>query len=378
MKKICYVVTLPVTIKAFFIPQLKFLSQNGYDVTVICSKEEGLDKILGEDIKYLPVDIPRGISFLGSLKAIKNLKKIFKREKFDIIQYSTPNASFYSSIAGKKAGIKIRNYHLMGLRYLGAHGIIRKILKWIEKKTVKNSTSIECVSQSNLELCVKEGLFSRDKATVVFNGSTGGVDLERFDYKKSSTWRSEKRQEYKLQEDNLVFGFVGRITRDKGVNELLEAFKAINQKNPLTRLVLIGNIDESSLLTEEFLKELENNENIIHIPQTPKVEEYFPMLDVLVLPSYREGFGNVVIEAEAMGVPVIVSDIPGPIDAMREGETGLKVEVKNVPALINAMEQAKSFKANGYPEKARLFAEQNFDSKILCEKILLRKNELLS
>ncbi|MBR6673929.1 MAG: hypothetical protein IKL39_04305, partial [Mailhella sp.] len=101
------------------------------------------------------------------------------------------------------------------LRYLGAHGIIRKILKWIEKKTVKNSTSIECVSQSNLELCVKEGLFSRDKATVVFNGSTGGVDLERFDYKKSSTWRSEKRQEYKLQEDNLVFGFVGRITRDR-------------------------------------------------------------------------------------------------------------------------------------------------------------------
>ena len=378
MKKICYVVTLPVTIKAFFIPQLKFLSQNGYDVTVICSKEEGLDKLLGEDIKYLPVDIPRGISFLGSLKAIKNLKKIFKREKFDLIQYSTPNASFYSSIAGKKAGIKIRNYHLMGLRYLGAHGIIRKILKWIEKKTVKNSTSIECVSQSNLELCVKEGLFSRDKATVIFNGSTGGVDLERFDYKKSLTWRSEKRQEYKLQEDNLVFGFVGRITRDKGVNELLEAFKTINQKNPLTRLVLIGNIDEASLLTEEFLKELENNENIIHIPQTPKVEEYFPMLDVLVLPSYREGFGNVVIEAEAMGVPVIVSDIPGPIDAMREGETGLKVEVKNVPALINAMEKSENFKRDGYPEKARLFAEQNFDSKILCEKILLRKNELLS
>ena len=378
MKKICYVVTLPVTIKAFFIPQLKFLSQNGYDVTVICSKEEGLDKLLGEDIKYLPVDIPRGISFLGSLKAIKNLKKIFKREKFDLIQYSTPNASFYSSIAGKKAGIKIRNYHLMGLRYLGAHGIIRKILKWIEKKTVKTSTSIECVSQSNLELCVKEGLFSRDKATVIFNGSTGGVDLERFDYKKSLTWRSEKRHEYKLQEDNLVFGFVGRITKDKGVNELLEAFITVNQRNPLTRLVLIGNIDEASLLTEEFLKELENNENIIHIPQTPKVEEYFPMLDVLVLPSYREGFGNVVIEAEAMGVPVIVSDIPGPIDAMKEGETGLKVEVKNVPALVEAMEKSENFKKDGYPEKARLFAEQNFDSKILCEKILLRKNELLS
>ena len=129
MKKICYVVTIPLTIKAFFIPQLKYLANNGFEVTVICSFDEKLQQLLGDNIRYIPVEIPRGISIQGSIIAIKKLKNIFKKEQFDLIQYSTPNAALYASIAAKIVKCKVRNYHLMGFRYLGANGIGKKILK---------------------------------------------------------------------------------------------------------------------------------------------------------------------------------------------------------------------------------------------------------
>ena len=222
--KICYVVTVPVTIRAFFIPQLKYLSKHGYDVTVICSDDKKIEAELGDLIRYIPVDIPRGISIGGSIRAIKELKKIFVREKFDLIQYSTPNAALYASIAAKRAGCEIRNYHLMGLRYLGAKSIGRFILKEIEQIACYNSTSIECVSKSNLNLAINEKLFKSEKATVVWNGSSGGVDLKRFDYNKREIWRNTLRSELGYCDSDFIYGFIGRITGDKGINELLACF----------------------------------------------------------------------------------------------------------------------------------------------------------
>ncbi len=177
--KICYVVTVPITIRSFFIPQLKYLAENGFDVSVVCSKDDSLQMELGNDITYHPIEMPRGISFFASLKAIKELTDYFKKEEFDIIQYSTPNAAMYASIAAKKVGCRIRNYHLMGFRYLGASGILKSILKTMEIVSCKNSTHIECVSKSNLEIGINEKIFKMDKAVVVWNGSSGGVDLNR-------------------------------------------------------------------------------------------------------------------------------------------------------------------------------------------------------
>lgn len=377
MKKICYVVTVSVSIKAFFIPQLKFLADNGYDVTVICSSDNKLQELLGEKIKYIPVDIPRGLSFLGSVKTIRTLKKVFKREKFDMVQYSTPNAAFYSSIASKKAKVKIRNYHLMGLRYLGAKGIFRKILKKIEKIAIKNSTSVECVSSSNLDLCVKEKLLIPEKATVVYNGSTGGIDLSRFNAKYSKIYREEKRNAYKISDTEFLFGFVGRITKDKGIEELFSAFNKLSSEFEHVKLVMVGDIEKNNNLSEKTLEELKSNKKIISISATPEIEKYYPMLDALVLPSYREGFGNVVIEAEAMGVPVLVSDIPGPIDAMQDGVTGLKFKVKDVNDLYDTMKKALDFKSSSWGENAIKFARDEFDSNKLNQKILERKNKIL-
>ena len=376
MKKICYVVTKSITIKAFFIPQLKYLAQNGYSVSVICSPDDELGAMLGDNIRFLPVEMPRGLSVLGSVKAISKLKKIFKKEKFDLVQYSTPNASFYASIASKKAKIKVRNYHLMGFRFLGANGLGRFILKYIEKKACKNSTSIECVSKSNLEIGVKEKLFSEKKAVVVWNGSSGGVDLNRFNAKNANEWRKYKREQLNISPEEFVYGFVGRITADKGVKELITAFNRIKMDVP-SKLVFVGSIDQDNNLSAEILKELDENPNIIKVGQTTEVEKYYPLFDVLVLPSYREGFGNVVIEAEAMGVPVIVSNIPGPIDAMINEHTGLVFESKNVEQLISAMVRAKTFNEAGYSKNAIEYSKNHFDSNQLCKYILERKNKLL-
>ena len=202
-KKICYVTTLSLTIDSFFIPQLKKLAEEGFDVTVITSPDEGLQDRLGAEIKHLPVEMPRGMSVGGSLRAVSALTKLFKQEKFDLVQYSTPNAAFYASIAAKKAKIPVRNYHLMGLRFLGAKGIMRTVLKLFEKTACKNSTHIECVSPSNLQLCKREKLFPDGKGVVVWNGSSGGVDLQRFDVAKRDEFREEKRKQYGFEKEDL-------------------------------------------------------------------------------------------------------------------------------------------------------------------------------
>lgn len=375
MKKICYVVTIPLTIRAFFIPQLKYLAQNGFEVTVICSADAKLEAELGGSVRFLPVEIPRGISVVGSLNAVKQLCAVFKREQFDFIQYSTPNAALYASIAAKRAGCPVRNYHLMGLRYLGANAVGRGILKSLEKITCANSTSIECVSKSNMELGIREGLFPREKVTVVWNGSSGGVDLARFCLEKRSQWRRQTREALGYSENDFVYGFVGRITRDKGINELLEAYFSLNTD---AKLLLIGQMEDPKTLDPALLERAGCDARVTIHAAVSDIECYYAAVDVLVLPSYREGFGNVVIEAAAMGTPAIVSDIPGPMDTIERDKTALAVPAKDQKALAQAMEQMRKADYASMGLEAAVFVKKHFDSNVLCRKILERKLELLA
>lgn len=370
--KICYVTTISLTIESFFIPQLQYLAVNGFDVTVVCSNDLSLQKKLGEFIRFYPINIPRGISVVGSIYALNELTHFFKKEKFDLIQYSTPNAAFYSSIAAKRVGCKVRNYHLMGLRYLGASGIGRIVLKTLEKIACNNSTSIECVSKSNLKMGIKEGLFSSEKATVVWNGSSGGVDLQRFDFSKREIWRKEIRQKLHYTKDDFVFGFVGRITRDKGINEILEAFFRLSTG----KLLFIGNEEDDDMLDQQLLEQARKNSDITFYGRVMDVEKYYAAIDVLLLPSYREGFGNVIIEAAAMGVPAIVSNIPGPIDAVEIDKTALVVPPRDIESLLKAMRKMLTMDYKGMGQQAEEFAREKFDSVVLCRKILERKKKI--
>ncbi len=377
-KKICYVTTLSLTIDAFFIPQLKRLEEEGFDVTVVTSPDEGLQERLGEKIKYVPIEMPRGVSVVGSMRAVSALTKFFKKEQFDLVQYSTPNAALYASIAAKKAKVPVRNYHLMGLRFLGEKGVMRTVLKSFEKTACKNSTHIECVSPSNLELSQKERLFPEGKGVVVWNGSSGGVDLHRFDATKRDELRAEMRKKYGFAEEDFVYGFVGRVTKDKGVEELLASYQEIRAKNDQAKLVFIGSLDDAHGLSDKSLEMLKNGA-VTHIQKVTDVERYYPMLDALVLPSYREGFGNVVIEAQAMGVPVVVSNIPGPTDAMQDGVTGFCVELKNVNDLVEKMNRIAEASTHECMSSATVeYVKSHFDSDKLCEYIVERKKTLLS
>lgn len=374
MKKLCYIVTVPLTIRSFFIPQLQYLAKNGFDVTVVCSDDPSLQVELGDSIRFFPIEIPRGISIRGSMRAIKKLIDFFGKEKFDLIQYSTPNAAFYSSIAAKRVGCKVRNYHLMGLRYLGAVGIWRIILKAIEKIACRNSTSIECVSKSNMEMGIKEGLFPSEKTSVIWNGSTGGVDLFRFDFSKRQRWRTEIRKELGYDEKDFIYGFVGRITKDKGINELVSAFLKLNDDS---KLLLVGSVENDNRLDPLLLTKARQHPNIKFHEFVSDVERYYSAIDVLVLPSYREGFGNVVIEAGAVGTPAIVSNIPGPIDTIECGKTALVVPIKDIDALTMQLEHIRKSDYVDMGENAAKFVKEKFDSRVLCKKILERKLLLL-
>ena len=376
MKKLCYITTISVTVKAFFIPQLKCLSQK-YDVAVLCSYDQELEEILADiGVRYIPVEMKRGISPTNMCQAINQLKNIFLKENFDLVQYSTPNAGFVAAIATKLTGVKVRNYHLMGLRYIAETGVKKKLLKFLEKTTCRLSTHIECVSPSNLELAVQENLFDRKKAVVVWNGSSGGVDLERFCAAKREIWRKEIRQKFGIAEEEFVFGFVGRITRDKGINEILQAFQTMQKP---CKLLLIGQQEGIETLDAKLWKHAKQAKNVILLDAVKDIERYYAAMDVLLLPSYREGFGMVIAEAAAVGTPAIVSDIPGPIDVIDAGKTALTVEVKNPDNLADKMQW---FLQN--PEEAKAmsraciaFIKEKFDSKVLCEKILERKKNLL-
>ena len=377
MKKICYITTIPGTLSSFIVPTAEYLVQNtDWDITFICNTDEHFANEIPEGTHYIPIPLDRGIS-LGGSSAMLNMVRIFRREKFDLVQYSTPNAALYASIASSLAGIKRRKYHLMGFRYLGMQGVAKFIFKFIETVTCALSSEIECVSPSNMELGIREHIFPRKKAHVILNGSSAGVDLSRFDISKKPVWRTELREKFNIAESDCVFGFAGRITGDKGINELLKAF--FDDDFSGSKLFLIGKIEQEETLDPSLLTQARNDSRLIWHPYVQDIERYFSLMDVLVLPSYREGFGNIVIEAEAMGVPVIVSDIPGPTDAMLANETGLVVKKADAEDLRRGMETLMRDPAlrSKMGNAAYTFAKDKFEQQQLFSEILADRKHLL-
>jgi glycosyltransferase involved in cell wall biosynthesis len=379
-KRICFVATLAVTLKAFVFPQAKYLLENGWDVTFICAEDENFHKELSKNINYIPLPIKRGIHFFDVPKIIFKLYKIFKNEHFDLVQYSTPNATFYAATAAWLAGIPVRLYAQWGIRYVGFNGLMRNIFKLIEIWCCYCSTIIEPDSLSNLEFSIKEGLYSRDKGHVIWNGSACGIDLERFNIFQKEKWRTEYREKLKCDSHNLIIGFVGSIRRDKGCNELIAACSSLFSEMPLTRLLLIGDKNFYGTIDKNLRDWIELSNQVIYVPPNNQIPQYMACMDIFVLPSYREGFGLVIIEAEAMGVPAVVSDVPGPIDAVKDKETGLVVPVRSASALAEALQiLITDFdKRNFYSTEATSFARENFEQKEFLLHALADKEKLLA
>lgn len=378
MIKICFVTTISLTLKTFVLDFAKYLQEsNEFEVTMICSSDEAFATLLPERIRFIPVDMKRGFG-LDGFKVIRRLTKIFKANHFDIVQYSTPNASCYASIAAKRAKVPVRLYCQWGIAYTGFYGLKRFILKRIEKQICKNSTWIEPDSNGNLLFSHKEKLYPLNKGSVVWNGSASGVSPEKFNINKKNKWRSEIRDMLAIDGTSFVYGFVGRITKDKGINELFKAFKEILYKKPSSYLICVGNIEKKETINDVLLSWAQSESRILFIGYSNSVEKYLSAMDCYILPSYREGFGLGVVEAEAMGTPVIVTNIPGPTDAMIDGVTGIVVQPRNSIELEKAMLKLQNDKEtlSCYSKNAAQFAMEKFDRKTLFSKMIADRKSL--
>lgn len=372
--KICYVTTIPATIQSFILPLAEYLHENtDWDISFICSDDEKFEKSLPEYINFYPVHMERGISVAG-VKAMFQIKKILKKEKFDMVQYSTPNASLYTAMATKLAKIPVRLYCQWGIAYVGFNGLKRKIFKIVEKFVCGLSTCVQPDSKSNLNFARSEGLYSEKKSSVIWNGSACGVSLDKFNVKRKNEYRSYIREKYNIGRDTFVYIFIGRVTRDKGINELLSAFKRLNDDSVL---FLLGNNEVDTSVNRELYDWSLENKNIIYTGNVDDVERYLSAADCYVLPSYREGFGMSVIEAEAMGVPVIVTDIPGPVDAVIDNKTGLLVKKADENSLLDSMKKIRKLNYQEMGKEGHKFASDNFEQKQLFDKIIESRNELL-
>ena len=341
MKKICMITTISTTLKSFVVDTAKYLyEQCGYEVTLICNTDEEFSKGLPSYVHYIPVTMNRGINISG-FKAITHLKKIFKREKFDLVQYATPNASVYASIAAKICKVPIRLYCQWGIRYVGFQGLKRRIFKALEKLVCAKSTHIFAVSPLNMKFAIKEGLYISSKAQVVGNGGTIGVDTEKYNIERKEEWRREIRAKYGVEEKNFVFGFVGRVSVDKGCGELLWAFKNLSKKHKEIKLFVIGPMEESCGVNKELFNWAKQSPNVVLVGNVKEEDmcKYYASINILVHPTYREGFGMVIQEAGALAVPTITTDVPGASEVMEKDRSCVIVPVKNASELSEAMEQ---------------------------------------
>lgn len=379
MKKICYVTTVSSTLHSFVLQCMEyFLENTDWEITVICDEDPKIREWLPEQVRYIPVPMKRGIS-IGGIGAMLKMAKIFRKEKFDLVQYSTPNASLYASMAAKLARVPVRLYCQWGIAYVGFQGAKRKIFKTVEKLVCSMSTWVEPDSFGNLNFGRNEKLYTEKKSSVIWNGSASGVNLKKFDIAHKERWRQNIRKQYGIEQDAFVYGFVGRITRDKGINELFTAYRRLLEKKPSCYLLLVGRQEKTETLDQELFAWAQQEPRVLFCNYTNVVEQYLSAMDVYILPSYREGFGSAVVEAEAMGVPVIVTEIPGPTDAMEENVTGLVVKKADVDSLYEAMLQLIQDEAmcERFAVAGQKLAQNKFEQVQLFECILIDRKRLM-
>ena len=381
-KRICICTTLWSSINNWIIPFLNEYNKRGIDVTIVCNMDEKFEYGLKEHYPFVhthPMDFPRGINLWGSLKSICKLYLLFKKERFDLVQYSTPNASMYGAVAAKMAHIPVRLYCQWGMVYVTMTGLKRKVFENIERMVCRFSTNVQPDSKGNLDFCRANGLYDEKKSCVIWNGSAKGLNLEAYDITKKEEYAREIKRQYGIPEGVPVVGFVGRLGREKGCNELFRAFQRVKEQFPTAKLLFVGPIEKQETIEPDMLDYFQTCDDIIKTDRVSHVERYISAMDVYVLPSYREGFGMGVVEASAMGVPVVVTKYPGPSSAMEEGVSGYSVPVKDVDLLteyiLKFLRDSSVAKTIGI--QGRRWVEERFDQKIFTEKYMQNRMELL-
>lgn len=327
----------------FFTKQIKEL-HNIYDVTLISSPSSQLEEIAQrEGVNYKGIEMKREISFLNDLKSLLNLIFLFYREKPYVLHCNTPKASLVGLLAAYITKVPNRIYYIHGFRYQGASGMKRHILINMEKIACFCATRIIAVSHGVKEIAQQE--ITSKNIDVIHNGSANGIDIDLFIHSEYAI--EEIKSELNIAQNDFVFGFVGRIVGDKGINELIACFNELNFKFGNIKLILVGRYeDELDPLSNETKQLIKDNIHIIEVGFQKDVKKYLSIMDVLVSPSYREGFGLSLLEANLMGVPVIASHIIGYNEIVIEGKNGFLIPSKDKEALLQKMVEVYHIKSD--------------------------------
>ena len=373
-KKLIRITTVPLSLDKLLEGQLRFMTDY-YDVTAISSEKEYLEKIgKRENIVTHHLEMTRKITPMQDFIAVIKMYRYFKKVKPFIVHTHTPKAGIVGMMAAKLARVPNRLHTVAGLPLLEATGFKRKILDFVEKLTYSCATRIYPNSKALLQIICNNSYCENSKLKVIANGSSNGINTSFFNSDLIPQHQKvELKNHLKINENDFVFIFVGRIVTDKGINELVQAFSKLNQEINSIKLLLVGPFEEDlNPLKPETLEIIKSHSFIISVGYQNDVRPYFSISNALVFPSYREGFPNVVMQAGAMNLPCIVSDINGCNEIIENNENGIIIPVKNSTALFFAMKEIvqnrmyyKCLKSN-----SRSLIKNRFEQKIVWEALL--------
>lgn len=378
--KLIRITTVPLSLDKLLSGQLRFMSPF-FEVTAVSAEKEYLEKVgEKEGVNTFHMEMTRKITPLKDIIAVINLYKYLKKTKPKIVHTHTPKAGIVGMLAAKLANVPYRLHTVAGLPLLEAKGIKRKVLDLVEKVTYRCATKVYPNSKGLADIIVQNNYCPKEKLKVIAQGSSNGIDTSFFNPEKmDKNELAEIKNKLKIKESDFVFIFVGRLVADKGINELVEAFEQINSKYNNTKLLLVGPFENDlDPLQSKTIQRIKTNANIINTGFQNDIRPYLAIANLLVFPSYREGFPNVVMQAGAMGLPSIVSDINGCNEIIIEGDNGTIIPVKNTQAIIEKME--KCYTDSEYYEKlkanARTKIVERYEQKVVWEAILEEYNNL--
>ena len=336
--KLAYVTTHAISAENLMNGQLTYLRERGFDITVIAAPSESLDIVRErEQVATISIPIEREISPIVDAMTLAKLCGLFRKLRPDIVNAGTPKAGLLGMIAAKLTGVPVRLYTLRGLRLETTSGFKERLLSTTERIASSCAHQVICVGDSLRQEFVRRRLVAADKTIVLRHGSSNGVKAERFQYSAEQFAQIEQlRTSLGIPADAPVIGFVGRLTRDKGIVDLHEAFTRLLAEFPDLRLVLIGWPEEGDPVPADVWRSIQEHPQIIRTGAIKDPSLHYGLFDVFVFPSYREGFPNVPMEAASAGVPVVGYSATGTLDAVVDGVTGTLVPLHDSASLSAA------------------------------------------
>lgn len=374
-KKIIRTSTVAMSLNLLLKGQLSFLSKH-YEVIAVSGYDNDLEEVKNrEKVAIENIKMERAISPFKDLISLYKLYRYFKKEKPTIVHSITPKAGLLSMMAAKYAGVPIRIHTFTGLIFPSKKGLFQKLLITMDKVLCWHATHIFPEGNG-----VKEDLEKYQITTkplkILANGNVNGIDIEYFNPENVN---HEEKQNLKnvlnLSEKDFVFIYVGRLVKDKGLNELVQAFSKIKDEN--VKLLLVGPFEnELDPLKPETISEIKDNPNIVSVGYQKDVRKYYAISNVLVFPSYREGFPNVVLQAGAMQLPSIVTNINGSNEIITHNKNGLIIPVQNSDAIFAAILFMMNENIEDMSKHARIMVENRYKQQLVWESLLKEYKEL--